>query len=68
MLATRSSRVNLCYSRRPSRADPGDVNPCAFGLSPEFSTPVEKTVENHEISSISAYFLLFGGEAWLKSA
>src|SRR6185503_8879648 len=25
---------------------PAAVDPCSFGLSPEFSTPVEKTVEN----------------------
>ena len=28
------------------RPSPAVVIPCAFGLSPEFSTPVEKTVEN----------------------
>src|SRR5689334_14228645 len=39
----------MCYSLRPSRADPAAVNPCAFGLSPKFSTPVEKTVENRAL-------------------
>ena len=28
-----------------SEPDPARVTPCAFGLSPEFSTPVEKAVE-----------------------
>ena len=48
MLATASESVNrsgLCYSRRPSRRSHGRPKPCAFGLFPEFSTPVEKTVE-----------------------
>ena len=29
---------------------PAVVIPCAFGLSPKFSTPVEKTVENRQES------------------
>jgi hypothetical protein len=43
----------LCYSRRPSREPSGNTRPtpCAFGLSPKFSTPVEKTVEKRRESS-----------------
>src|SRR5262249_54547219 len=44
------SEARVCYSRRPSRALNCPVRvaviQCSFGLSPEFSTPVEKTVEN----------------------
>src|SRR5437588_4057404 len=43
------SEARVCYSRRPSRARTCPVRvaliQCSFGLSPEFSTPVEKTVE-----------------------
>src|SRR5437867_6394903 len=44
----------LCYSRRPSK-ERSDGNarpsPWAFGLSPKFSTPVEKTVEKRRETS-----------------
>src|SRR5437867_5330697 len=43
------SESRVCYSRRPSRPRTCPVRvaliQCSFGLSPEFSTPVEKTVE-----------------------
>src|SRR5881628_688894 len=41
-----SINLEVCYSRRPSSAVSGPDIPCVFGLSPKFSTPVEKTVEN----------------------
>ena len=49
MLATASESVNgsgLCYSLRPSSGPQGAPKTCTFGLFPEFSTPVEKAVEN----------------------
>src|SRR3954464_2334796 len=45
----------MCYSRRPSQSLPGVVIPCAFGLSPEFSTPVEKTVENRILAEMNVW-------------
>jgi hypothetical protein len=60
-----SNRMALCYSRRPSRAWRGASRysprgPCRFGLSPEFSTPVEKTVENPRKTSLP-------GSVWKNS-
>jgi hypothetical protein len=34
---------------------PAVLIPCAFGLSPKFSTPVEKTVENRPESSVLTF-------------
>ena len=48
MLARRSESVNrrrVCYSLRPFQPGPGANFHVPFGLSPKFSTPVEKTVE-----------------------
>src|SRR3954464_5424285 len=58
---TGSKSVNgrrVCYSLRPSpggvRTVQGAANPCSFGLSPEFSTPVEKPVENRPNERLGA--------------
>jgi hypothetical protein len=40
-----TARNGVCYSRRLFRPIRPAANPCSFGLSPKFSTPVEKTVE-----------------------
>jgi hypothetical protein len=41
--------VRVCVLQRST---PAVVIPCAFGLSPKFSTPVEKTVENRPESIV----------------
>src|ERR1700709_2292958 len=45
----------MCYSRRLPQGLPAVVIPCAFGLSPEFSTPVEKTVENRILAEMNLW-------------
>ena len=45
--------VRVCVLQRST---PAVVIPCAFGLSPKFSTPVEKTVENRPESIAGACF------------
>ena len=56
-------RDRLCYSRLPrSAAGTTRTTPppaCAFGLFPEISTPVEKTVEiPRDLASCSAFILI----------
>ena len=45
-----SIKRQVCYSRRPFSKHSSAVIPCTFGLFPEFSTPVEKTVENRGVA------------------
>src|SRR3954470_2094576 len=51
------SKPNVLQSASFSRPRPhvqGAANPCSFGLSPEFSTPVEKPVENRPNERLGA--------------
>src|SRR3954465_9625176 len=43
-----------------SRPVPAVVIPCAFGLSPKFSTPVEKTVENRILAEMNLWDEILG--------
>src|SRR3954463_10323457 len=44
--------VRVCVLLRPV---PAVVIPCAFGLSPKFSTPVEKSVENRILAEMNLW-------------
>ena len=53
-----------CVSLRPRASEPlrgnlsgSELGACSFGLSPKFSTPVEKTVENPGDLSLSGDFI-----------
>src|SRR3954466_1903017 len=44
--------VRVCVLLRPV---PAVVIPCSFGLSPKFSTPVEKSVENRILAEMNLW-------------
>jgi len=51
-----SITLTVLQSASSSRIQPV-VNPCPFGLSPKFSTPVEKTVENRPKECFPSVFI-----------